>query len=179
VAKRPAPTPASTLDAHVQDLQGILYSCADDLPHARNGRPVASGDAYADDVLKKMKDDNCAAIRKVLAVLLAFINRGSRRTTVRLFAQRLDAILARHGAEDEPRPLRFLNRKETREDGMFDLAQLRIEADPDDLQSLEALVRQGAYYRAAVDELIEEAMARIVVLRAGNPTEPHLRLMES
>jgi hypothetical protein len=163
---RDATLSPSPIDAYEEDLLKILDECVADIPHAGNGKPVA-GNAYADQVLKEIRGGRSKEVRRIVAVLLGMLDRGAKRPGVRLFAQRLDAILARHGSTAEPRPIRLLNRRETREDGMFDLAQLRIEANPDDLESLTALVRQAAFYRAALDELIEEAHDRIVVLRSG------------
>lgn len=174
---RDATLAPSALDAHEEDLLKILDDCVEDIPHAGNGKPVA-GNAYADQVLKEIRGGRSKEVRRVVAVLLSMLDRGAKRPGVRLFAQRLDAILARHGSAVESRPIRLLNRRETREDGMFDLAQLRIEANPDDLDSLTGLVRQAAFYRSALDELIEEAHDRIVVLRSGASRERRLQLVE-
>lgn len=174
------PMSLTVLDNFEADLLKLLDECAEDLPHAANGRPVASGDAYADDVLKSIRGGKSKEVRRLLSVLLAYIRRGNDKTRARarLFAQRLDAILAGYNRNDQPRPIRILNRRETREDGMLDLAQLRLEADPDDLGSLELLVRQAAFYQCALTELIEEAQDRIVVLRSAPPSR-HLSLVRA
>lgn len=174
------PIPRSALDNFEQDLLELLFQCSDELPRAGNGRPIASGDSYADQVLKDMRGGVSREVRRVVAVLLSYLNRGAKRARVRLFTQRLDAIVAAYGRTDEPRPIRYLNRRETREDGLLDLAQLRLEADPDDLEALTGLIRQASFYRAAFDDLIEEAQDAVVRLRGGVPADVrHLALVET
>lgn len=173
------PVPRDAVATYEQDLLTIVLQCVEDLPHAPNGKPVASNDDYADQVLKDMKSGQSREIKRLLSVLLTFLQRGAKRPNVRLFAQRLDAILASYGKNEEPRAIRLLNRRETREDGFFDLAQMRLEADPDDLQALEAIVRQAAFYKASVDELIEACHERICVVRLKTDRRSHLSLMES
>lgn len=163
---RNRPIPIAALDNFEADLLRILIDCEKDLPHAANGRAVASGDDYADQVLKEMKSGRSKEVRRLLAVLLAFVRRGAKRANVCAFATRLNAICRGFNREESPRPIRFLNRREQREDGMLDMAQLRLEADPDDLTALEGLVSQASHYRLALDELCEEAQDRIVELRA-------------
>lgn len=178
MATRIPPVPVVALDNYESDLLRLLDQACEEIPHARNGRAVA-GDAYADQVMKDIKAGRSKEVRRLLAVLLAMLQRGAKRPAVRLFAQRLDAILARHGSDDQPRAIRILNRRETREDGMLNLTQMRLEADPDNVDALEGVVRQAAFYRCALDELVEEANDRIVALRAGGMAGRRLALVES
>lgn len=166
------------LENHAADLLRLIDECETDLPKAGNGRKVAWPDSYAEQVIKDMRSGQSQECKRLLAVLLGMLARGAKPSRVRLVVSRLDAILAAFG-RTEPRPIRLLNRREQREDGLFDMEQLRLEADPDDLQALEGLVRQGSFYRTAIDELITEAQDRIVVLRSSAPQRPHLSLVRS
>lgn len=169
----------AALENHAADLLRLLEECETDLPTAANGKKVAWADKYPEQVYKDIRAGQSQEVKRLLAVLVGFLARGAKLPRVLLFVSRLHAIVAASGRTGEPRPIRILNRRETREDAFFDMAQMRLEADTDDVQALEGIVRQGAFYRAAIDELIAEAQDRIIVLRSSGPSERRLSLVRS
>jgi len=147
-----------------QDVLTLLYAQRGYLPHAENGAPKAPSSPYAASVLKKMKESQIRPVGMLLSVLVTNVRDGVPLPVVRLALRRIEAILAREAGEIRLRPIGPLHLRETTAECGMTRAQLTCDENCPD--SLEALLRASAQYDAVQEELVANAEARLVVLRA-------------
>ena len=170
------PTPTLTLDSPIDDyaadLVALTLAQRDDLPKAKNGRPAAPGCAYAAHVVKDMASGKSAEFKRLMAVLVTNLRDGVPRDVVNGVVRRMEAILDVEAGAYRPRSIVALSRRETREQCLVDLAQLRIGPDNEnDPEALAQLVGELTSYMSVADELRAEAERRIVYLRCGQSVD--------
>jgi hypothetical protein len=164
------------------DVLLLILSQRDELPHAANGRPIAPSNPSAAQILKDMGQGKSREVERLLTVLLCNTVDGVQMDIVKLVLRRIEAAIDLVGRTTGPRPISALNRRETREECLLNLTQLRAEADQNDVDALRALIEQCAHYLSALNELRTEADRRLIWLVGGGESpsapRPHLVRMK-
>jgi DnaJ-domain-containing protein 1 len=155
------------LDAFETEVLRLLLTQRECLPHARNGQPQAPSDAYAAQVAKDMGQGRSREVRRLLALMLCNVRDGVPLETVKLVTRRLEAACEHVAGAPRLRPLTVLNRRETREQCLLDLAQLRVQANEEDPDALTALIAHCAQYAEILSEIMTEAERALMECLAG------------
>lgn len=174
---RSAFVPASGVREIANDILLLVLNQRGELPHAANGKPLAPTNPAAAQILRDMRQGVSQEFARVLTVLTCNAADGVATDVIKLVTRRIDAAIDASAHPETPRPLSALNRRETREECLLNLTQLRAEADHDDVDAMRALVEQCAHYRTALDELQREGERRIIWLVGGgafSTLRPHL-----
>lgn len=150
------------LDAVERDCLTVLSVQRSTLPHAANGQPRAPSDAYAAQVRKEMLAGRSREIRRVAAVVLCDVRDGIPPEQSTLILRRIIAAAEQEARSPRPREISAWNRAETRQDCLFDLAQLRVESCPDDPIALSEAIRECARTRALLDSYQADLERRVV-----------------
>lgn len=169
--------PATGVHEITRDILLLLLNQRSELPHAANGKPAAPSDPSAAQILKDMGQGKSQEIARLLTVLTCNARDGVAPEIIKLVSRRIDAAVDAAARASGPRPLSAINRRETREECLLNLTQLRAEADHDDAEALRALAEQCAHYRDALDELQREAERRLTWLLGVDqfaPSRPQL-----
>lgn len=161
------PSGIVALDEYTADVLGLLLSQREILPRAANGKPIAASDAYAAHVLKDMGVGKSQEIRRMLAVMITNLRDGVPPTIVRNWLRRIEAIIDVESGQYRPRSLVAMCRRETREQALVDLAQLRVVQDEHDLDALLHIEGELSSYLAIAQEMMAETQRRITLARRG------------
>lgn len=139
------------------------------LPRAQNGRPAPVSTPQAAQLRKHMQQGLSTPVRQLLTVLADDIRCGVPLSVACAPLNEMLAFLELEADAVKPRPEDFVTlfRAETRAQGRLDLAQIKVQAEPNAPEVLDELVTAHAQYRAASDSLIRNAMARLAVLRGS------------
>jgi hypothetical protein len=164
-------TACAALDEYVADLMALQFSQRGALPRAENGRTIAPSDSYAAQVMKDMTGGRSAELRRLVAVWVCNLRDGVNLPTVKLILRRIESILDVEAGTYRPRSMIALHRRETREQGVLDLAQFRTTQDESDLEALRAQSQQLAAYQTILEELQYETDRRIAIALSGRSTE--------
>src|SRR5206468_2310688 len=136
------------------------------LPRGLNGRPAPLSTPQAAQIRKHMQQGLASPVRSLLTVLADDIRCGVPLATVVAPLTEMIAFLELEADAVKPRPEDYVTlfRAETRAQGRLDLAQIKVQAEPNAPEVLDELVTAHAQYRAASDSLIRNAMVRLAIL---------------
>lgn len=169
---RPAST-ISSLDAYTDDLRTLHLAQRDTLPHAANGKTIVPSDPYAAQVDRDIRAGKSREIHRLLAVGITNLRDGAPLAAVVARPLREIAIYQVEAREYQPRPMIALVRRETREQALLDLAQLRaIHAGDNDLDAKRELASSIRAYRAILDEMEWENDRQIALQVGGHTIDP-------